>query len=38
MNTWKTIWNNEDRIKDLILDLLIKADGFDTALSHFNTK
>jgi ubiquinone/menaquinone biosynthesis C-methylase UbiE len=38
MNTWKTIWNNEDRIKDLILDLLIKADGFDTTLSHFNTK
>jgi len=36
MEKWKEIWNKEDRINKIILDSLIKADGFDTGAGSFN--
>ena len=30
MKTWKEIWNKEDRLNKIILDCLIKCDGFDS--------
>ena len=28
-NKWQEIWNKKERLNKIILDLLIKADGFD---------
>ncbi len=30
MNKWKEIWNQADRVNNHILEILIKADGFDS--------
>lgn len=30
MTTWQDIWNKEDRVNSHILEMLIKADGFDS--------
>jgi SAM-dependent methyltransferase len=38
LEDWKEVWNNEERIQNLILDMLIKVDGFDTRLSNFTPK
>ena len=35
MNNWKEIWNKEERITKYILELLLKADGFDSPTGHF---
>jgi len=32
---WKTIWNKEDRINKIILEMLFKADGFDSKTGSF---
>tara|TARA_B110001450_G_scaffold256385_1_gene286669 strand:+ start:7743 stop:7862 length:120 start_codon:yes stop_codon:yes gene_type:complete len=31
MINWKEIWSKEERINSIILDCLVKANGFDTA-------
>ena len=38
MNDWKKIWNNEDRINKIILDFLVKADGFDSSYRKYETE
>ena len=38
MNNWKKIWNNENRINQIILDCLIRCDGFDTLGGKFDVK
>jgi trans-aconitate methyltransferase len=35
MNGWINVWNNEDRINKIILECLIKADGFDGGAGAF---
>lgn len=35
MTKWQEIWNKEDRVQDLILETLIKADGFDVGAGSF---
>jgi 2-polyprenyl-3-methyl-5-hydroxy-6-metoxy-1,4-benzoquinol methylase len=36
MNNWKDIWNKEDRVNDIVLQALVKADGFDEGAGSFN--
>ena len=38
MNNWEKIWNKEDRINKIILDCLIKADGFDSSSGKFEVE
>jgi len=35
MSNWKEIWNKDDRVDRIILDMLIKADGFDSPTGSF---
>ena len=35
MDKWKQIWNKDDRINKIILETLIKADGFDSGAGNF---
>jgi len=35
MNNWKKIWNKNERVNEIILDMLIKADGFDSPTGGF---
>ncbi len=35
MNKWKEIWNNEKRIEDYILELLINSNGFNSKNTEF---
>ena len=35
MNNWKKIWNKDDRINQIMLECLIKADGFDSGAGSF---
>ena len=35
MDKWKQIWNKDDRINKIILETLIKADGFDSGAGSF---
>jgi SAM-dependent methyltransferase len=35
MNQWEKIWNKKDRINKVILECLIKADGFDSGAGAF---
>ena len=30
MDKWKEIWNKEERVNKIVLETLIKADGFDS--------
>ncbi len=34
-NKWYEIWNTEDRINRIILEVLVKADGFDSGAGEF---
>ena len=36
MNKWQEIWNKNDRINRIILEMLIKADGFDSGAGSFS--
>ena len=36
--SWKDIWNKQDRINKIILDFLIKADGFDSGAGAFDVE
>jgi ubiquinone/menaquinone biosynthesis C-methylase UbiE len=36
MDKWKEIWNKDDRISKIILESLIKADGFDSGAGSFS--
>ena len=38
MNNWKKIWNKDYRINKIILDCLIKADGFDSPSGKFDVE
>ena len=35
MSNWKAIWNKQDRVEKIILEMLIKADGFDSPTGGF---
>ena len=35
---WQEIWNKEDRFNKIILDFLVKADGFDSGGGTFNVE
>jgi len=35
MNKWKEIWNKDERVNKIILETLIKADGFDSGAGSF---
>lgn len=35
MDKWKEIWNKKDRTNKIILEVLIKADGFDSGVGSF---
>ncbi len=35
MNNWKKIWNKNERVEKIILEMLIKADGFDSPTGNF---
>ena len=35
MNEWQKIWNKDERINKIILESLIKADGFDSGAGSF---
>ncbi|MDB9900847.1 class I SAM-dependent methyltransferase [Gammaproteobacteria bacterium] len=35
MSHWKKIWNKDDRINQIILECLVKADGFDSGAGSF---
>ena len=35
MDEWKQIWNKDERINKIILEGLIKADGFDSGAGSF---
>ena len=35
MNKWKIIWNKNERIEKIILEMLMKADGFDSGAGAF---
>lgn len=35
MNKWKEIWNKQDRVNKIILESLMKADGFDSGAGSF---
>ena len=30
MDKWKEIWNKEERVNKIVLETLIRADGFDS--------
>jgi trans-aconitate methyltransferase len=36
MDKWKEIWNKDERISKIILESLIKADGFDSGAGSFS--
>ena len=36
MSKWKEIWNKDERINKIILESLIKADGFDSGAGSFS--
>ena len=36
MDKWKEIWNKDERINKIILESLIRADGFDTGAGSFS--
>jgi trans-aconitate methyltransferase len=38
MNQWKKIWNKDERIHQIILETLIKADGFDSGAGSFSVE
>lgn len=38
MNNWKDIYNQEERLNKFILEMLIKADGFDSPTGYFEVK
>ena len=38
MDNWKNIWNKNDRVNQIILECLIKADGFDGGAGSFSVK
>ena len=38
MNNWQKIWNKGDRIDSIILESLIKADGFDSGAGSFGVE
>lgn len=38
MNDWKTIWNKNTRVNHIVLEMLIKADGFDSPTGHFSAE
>jgi len=35
MNSWKDIWNRDTRVNNIVLEMLIKADGFDSGAGSF---
>ena len=36
MQKWKDIWNKSERVNKIILEMLIKADGFDSGAGSFS--
>jgi SAM-dependent methyltransferase len=36
LENWKNIWNKSERVNKIILEMLIKADGFDSATGNFS--
>jgi len=36
MDKWKKIWNKDERVNNIILESLIKADGFDSGAGSFS--
>jgi hypothetical protein len=36
MEKWRAIWNSSERINNTILEILIKADGFDSGPGSFS--
>ena len=32
---WYSIWNKKDRLESLILEFILKADGFDSPTGQF---
>jgi len=38
MDKWKHIWNKDERINNIVLEMLIKADGFDSGAGSFTVK
>ena len=38
MDNWKKIWNKDERINSIILECLIKADGFDSGAGSFSVE
>lgn len=38
MNKWKNIWNKDERVNKIILETLIKADGFDSGAGSFTVE
>jgi len=36
MNNWKEIWSNRERVHKIILEILMKADGFDSPTGEFS--
>ena len=35
MDKWQKIWNKDERVNKIILEMLIKADGFDSGAGSF---
>jgi len=38
LDNWKKIWNKDERINSIILECLIKADGFDSGAGSFSVE
>lgn len=36
MDEWKQIWNKDESMNKIILETLIKANGFDSRAGNFN--
>ena len=36
MNNWKKIWDGDERVNKVMLEALLKADGFDSGAGKFN--
>jgi len=36
MQNWKNVWNKQERIDKILLEALLKADGFDSVMSNFS--
>lgn len=36
MSNWRKIWNDDNRVKNIILDCLVRADGFDGGAGSFS--